>query len=551
MGPKKYDSFQPKHATNIDGFFVRPAADRPRQPVFRPQPAKPQAPSGMLAEMPRRVTEQPLLVSASQAAAVPEVGIPFDNTGHSGRRRDRRRAAAAEAPEKKRKRISWKKLTKRTGLILGILILAGGFFFGFKFYKDIAKLTGNKNPLSLLSAFRPAHLDNQDGRVNILVAGNSVDDAGHAGAALTDSIMVLSVNTRDNTALIVSVPRDLWVDIPGVGHSKINAAYTNGGMDQLKSVIETNLGIPINYDVLVNYGAFKDLVNAVGGIAITIKSPDPRGIYDPSLDYTSRNCCALAKYPNGPVTLNGTQALNLARARGDTYGSYGFPMSDFDRTEHQRQMLIAIKDKASSSSVIANPLKVSSLVDAVGKNVKTDLQLNEIETLYSYMKKVNDNQIASYNINTLKGTGTTLLANYTSPNGESALIPAAGLDDFSDIQTQLLRVLSSNPLVKESASVIVLNGTDTVGLAKKQANILAPEGINVLGEADAPANQPTTTIIDNSGGSDPNTLIAIKKQYNATVVTNAKLVTAYPNANFIVILGASASPATSSSSSTN
>src|SRR5580765_6800936 len=117
--------------------------------------------------------------------------------------------------------------------------------------------------------------------------------------------MVLSVDTKKNTALMLSVPRDLWVNIPGVGHSKINAAYPNGGMNKLQSVVEDNLGLTIDYQVLVNYGAFRDLVNAVGGINITIASDDPRGIYDPSLDYTSRHCCALAKYPNGQVTLNG------------------------------------------------------------------------------------------------------------------------------------------------------------------------------------------------------------------------------------------------------
>ncbi|MEO8036754.1 MAG: M56 family metallopeptidase, partial [Acidobacteriota bacterium] len=160
------------------------------------------------------------------------------------------------------------------------LIFVAVLAFGARFYKDIAKLTGNRNPFSLFGAFRPAHLDNENGRINILVAGNSADDAGHNGASLTDSIMVMSVNTRNNTAMMLSVPRDLWVNVPGNGHSKINAAYTYGGMDALKGVIEDNLDIPIHYTVLVNYSAFRDLVNAVGGITIKIDSPDRRGIYD-------------------------------------------------------------------------------------------------------------------------------------------------------------------------------------------------------------------------------------------------------------------------------
>src|SRR6202012_1181781 len=188
---------------------------------------------------------------------------------------------------------------------------------------------------------------------------------------------------------------------------------------------------------------------------------------------TTSHCCALAKYPNGPVTLNGHQALDLARARGDPspYGiPYGFPDGDFDRTEHQRQMIMAIKDKASQASVISNPFKVSALVDAVGNNVTTNLKLDEIETLYTYMKKIDDNSIASYNINTLKGGNTTMLDNYTSPDGQSALIPAAGIDDYSDIQAQIKKILSSDPVTREGADVEILNGPSVNGLAGQQEN---------------------------------------------------------------------------------
>lgn len=541
MQPKKYDSFQPKRATNIDGFFAKPAANRPRQPVFRAPSGKTQPSAGKLADMPRRSNPQQVLTSSNVAPTA--AGQDFPLLGSSRPQpRVRNQAAPANKPKKKR---SWRRIVKRSGLVLGAVVLAAGLWFGFKFYKDIAKLTGNNNPFSLLGAFRPATLKNQDGRVNILVAGNSADDPGHSGANLTDSIMVLSLNTKNNTALMLSIPRDLWVDIPGNGHAKINEAYPDGGMNLLQQVVEENLGLTIDYQALVNYQAFEDLVNAVGGITITIKSNDPRGIYDSNIDYTTRNCCALAKYPNGPVTLNGKQALNLARARGDP-NPYGYPYGfdgDFTRTEHQRQMLVAIKDKASQTSIIANPFKVSALIDAVGNNVKTNLQVNEIETLYSYMKKVDDTKIDSYNINTLKGGNTTMLTNYTSPDGQSALIPAAGIDDFSDIQTQITKLLTADPITKEGAMVVVLNGTDTIGLATIQKNTLSRKGMTVVA-ADASANQATSTIIDNSGGDKPNTLAYLKKQYKATVTTNAALTAGYPGADFILILGQSAVPKT-------
>jgi LCP family protein required for cell wall assembly len=538
MQPKKYDSFQPKRVTNIDGFFSQPANDRPRQPIFKAPSADSPAGPAKLQDMPRR--SNPQSVSASGAV---ELRPPNQREQPGAQDRPRQRGTAPETKRSKEKHPkSWKRILKRTGLTIFALVLLGGLVFGLRFYKDIARLTGNNNPLSLLGAFHPAHLKNQNGRVNILVAGNSADDAGHDGGNLTDSIMVLSVNTNNNTALMLSVPRDLWVNIPGIGHSKINAAYPNGGMNKLQQVVQDNLGLTIDYQALVNYSAFRDLVNAVGGISITIKSSDPRGIYDPSLDYTSRNCCALAKYPNGPVNLNGKQALNLARARGDAYRSYGFPQADFDRTTHQRQMLIAIKDKASSSAVISNPFKVTSLIDAVGSNVKTNLQVSEIETLYTYMKKIDDTKIDSYNINTLKGSGTTMLANYTSPDGQSTLIPAAGIDDFTDVQTQITKLFTADPITKESATVVVLNATDTSGLATAQRSVLVQKGMTAT-TADAPVNQPTNTIVDNSQGVMPNTLAYLKQRYKATIVTNVSLTAGYPAADFILILGQAAVPA--------
>lgn len=551
MQPKKYDSFSPKRATSIDGFFAKPVQDRPRQPVFRSTAANSQQQPAKLADMPRRAQPQPVLASASTVVDGAMLPTPSNALGGSRERERRRRpgmpiqTSHEPAKEKERRPRSWKRIIKRISLGAGVLVLLAGIWFGFRFYKDIAKITGNNNPLSLLGVFKPVPLKNDDGRVNILVAGNSADDAGHNGGNLTDSIMVLSVNTKNNTAMMLSIPRDLWVDIPGAGYSKINTAYTSGGMDTLQSVIEDKLDLPIHYQVLVNYSAFRDLVNALGNISITIESDDPRGIYDSNIDYTTRNCCALAKYPNGPVTLNGKQALNLARARGDPnpYGiPYGYAQSDFTRTMYQRKMLIAVKDKASQSSVIANPFKVAGLVDAVGKNVKTNLQVNEIETLYTYMKKIDDAKIDSYNINTLKGENTTMLTSYTSPSGQSALVPAAGIDDYSDIRRQIQKLFTADPLTKEAAVVVVLNGTTKTGLAMSQENKLIAKGMEVS-VGDAPANQPTTTVIDNSSGKMPNTLTYLKKQYSASVVTNASLTATYPTADFIVILGQSAVPA--------
>lgn len=564
MGFEKKDSFTPRHSTSIDGFAVRPMSSQPPKSPFPRQPHNPLVPGSSaipqqhfatLPDMPRRnQAARQVLQSAntaSAAATLPAVTVATPPIGVGGELPRRRHlGGVAEQPDvpverkHKKKRRSWKRIVKRTGLALGLLILAGGLWFGFKFYKDIAKITGNNDPLALLSVFHPVPLQNQDGRINILVAGNSADDPGHNGANLTDSIMVLSIDTKNNTAFLLSIPRDLWVDVPGGGgQEKINAAITDGGIPKLQQVVAQTMGITIDYRVLVNYGAFKDLVDAVGGITINLQTGDPRGLYD---SYTH------IKLPNGEDALNGQQALDLARARCDAGSGdicYGLPDSDFDRTLHQRQMAIAIKDKASEPSVISNPFKVSALFDAVGNNVTSNLQLNEIETLYTYMKKINDNNIGSYNVNTLEGGNTTLLTDYMV-GGQDALVPAAGTFDYSVIQAQLKRIMSDNPLAREDAVVEVLNGTDVTGLAGKQVTLLTNQGVTATA-ADAPANQTTSTIVDDSQGKMPSTLAYLKKQYNATVITNTRLEYDYPNADFILTIGQNAVSTSTASSNTN
>lgn len=329
------------------------------------------------------------------------------------------------------RRISWKKLFKRTALvILALLVIIGGWL-GYKLIRD-----SNKIGSGFWSLFDNSKLKGEDrGRVNILLAGDSADDPGHAGADLTDSIMLVSLDVKDKTAFMLSIPRDLYVNIPNDGYSKINAAYQvgnqlkfsqagypDGGMGMLESTVSSKLNIPIDYYALINYSAFRDAVNAVGGVNVTINSQDSRGLYDP---FTHLDL------PNGPVSLNGQQALDLARSRGDGPGAYGL-YSDFDRTTHQRQLLVALKDKSTSAGVFTNPAKVSSLFDAVGNNVKTDLTLGNIRRLYSLGNSIDGNQIKSVGLNDVNGKN--LLMSYQGYGGQSALAPAAGLNNYADIQ---------------------------------------------------------------------------------------------------------------------
>ena len=336
---------------------------------------------------------------------------------------------------------------KRAFLSISVLILITATVFGWQFYSTASKLTNEHNPFSLLSSLWPQTPAETSGRVNILLVGYSADDPNHQGAQLTDSIMIVSINPKTKSGSIISIPRDLWVDIPGFGYSKINAAYEYGysegfnqagyfpkGMGLLEKVITQNLGVKFNYFALIDYSAIRDGVNAVGGITINVNSADPRGVYDP---YTN------IKLPNGNVELNGQMALNLARTRGDGPGSYGIPNADFTRTQYQQKELVALKDKASKLSSIFNPLTVLHLEGAVGSNVVTNLKLGQMESLYKDVKGISNNSIKQVTLNDYKGQN--LLENYYDySSGQDALIPTAGMNDFSNIQAALQQMLYAN-----------------------------------------------------------------------------------------------------------
>jgi LCP family protein required for cell wall assembly len=500
----------------------------PKKPI-EPQPVKPTLP-----------TNEPPLVG---------ITLPKDLTE---KKKDKK-------PPKVKKR--WKKIVFRSTLVIVVIFFGLGSWLGWKVVHDVDKVFGGNIITDARALFSTTKLNGEaQGRVNILLAGDSADDPGHDGADLTDSIMVVSLDTQNNTGFMLSIPRDLWVDIPGNGYQKINAAYeegvadkfsepgyANGGMGLLEEVVDQDLGIPCQYYALIDYTAFKDAVNAVNGITITINSPDPRGLYDPNVGL---------KLPNGVVTLDGQEALNLARARGDGYGSYGFPQADFNRTQHQRQMLVAVEQKATSLGVLSNPVNIGKLFDALGNNITTNLTLADALRAAQLTKGFNTNNLQSLSYS--YGGTNPLLTGYSAPDGESALIPSAGITDFSQLQAYYQSIVSTNPIVRENASVVVLNGSNVIGLARQEANKLTSEGFDVTAVTDASTEYPNSMLVDLSNSQDP----ASKQALEQLLSTDSSTVTAITtgesaeaqgySADFVVVLGMNwdGTTITSTSSST-
>lgn len=429
--------------------------------------------------------------------------------------------------------------------VFGVLILLVGGFLGWKFAYNTSKIfKGN-----ILGLFSSTKLKGEDkGRVNILLTGTSEDDPGHSGANLTDSIMIISIDTVNKSGFIMSIPRDLWVDYGTRSCSfgyrgKINAVYEcgeevgfkengypEGGIGLLEKDINRDFGIDINYFVKLNYSAFRDSVNAVGGVDFTIKTNDPRGIYDGNI---ARVDGGPLKLTNGTHHLDGQTALNLARARCDTV-CYGFERGDFDRTEHQRQLLLALKDKTFSLGVLGNPAKVSSLLDAVGKNVKTNFQTNEVRRLYDLTKQIQNQNITSIGL----ADDSVKLVKTAPVNGYSAVVPTAGIGDFSDIQAYMKRLTSNDPVTREGAKVVVLNASGVTGYAQIKSKDLKQKGIIVKQIANATKPREATVIVMRSDNK-PSTKAYLETLFKSAATTD---MVNNPDAknydvDFVIILG--------------
>lgn len=430
-------------------------------------------------------------------------------------------------------------------LLVGLLLIGG--YVGVKFFLAGGRVFNGNLFAALISEGKNLKTD-QYGRVNVLLFGTSEDDPQHDGALLTDSIMLLNINPKDKTGFMLSVPRDLWVKYGQACTSgyegKINAAYECGlgqsknesaGAAMLIKMVEQFTGTNVQYYVHVNYTALRDAVNAVGGVTVTINSSDPRGILDRNFDWKCNFRCYYVKYPNGPVTLDGEHALALARAR-NAAGGYGLSGGNFDREKYQREIIVALRNKAMSAGVLTNPVKVTKLIDGLGNNVKTNFSASEVKTLIRLAQQVDASKLATIN---LVDPNAPLVT--TGAYGDQSIVrPVAGLMNFSKIQA-VVRAYETGEIavVNEAAKIDVLNGSGVPGAAQKQADALAAQGltIGVVGNAAGGPYAAKYQLYDLKGDK-PATRAKLENLLGVTSQDKASLPsTISSRADFVIIVG--------------
>lgn len=438
----------------------------------------------------------------------------------------------------------WKKIRKyslRGGLIfLAVVLLVGGFLFAKGYIKLHKVFKGGGSAAALKANVTPSLLKGEgDGRVNVLLLGRGGE--GHDGADLTDTILVASIDPVNKKAGLVSLPRDFWVTT-SFGSSKVNAVFANAkqramsrgkdkkaaeqaGIEAIEKEVTDILGLNIHYYGIVDFQAFKQAVDTVGGVDINVT--EETAVTERLYDTMTRKPYYLNVTP-GMQHFDGQRALFFARSRHTS------PRGDFDRAERQRVFIEALVKKVASAKTYTNPVKVSQLMDAFGDHVATDLSLDDAMRLLSIGKSIG----GSFESIDLADRTKPLVAT-GMVNGQSVVVPSAGDEDYSQIQALVRGKLRDGYLVRENPTVNVLNGTETPGLAGQKADQLKTYGYNVGTVADAPThNYEKTVIVDLTKGKKPYTKNYLEKRFGVKVTTSLPDQTIQPGtADFVIILG--------------
>ena len=229
--------------------------------------------------------------------------------------------------------------------------------------------------------------------VNILVLGTdsrtSASDPSQwkEGAQRTDAIMIVQVSGDRKTVSVMSIPRDSWVEIPGHGQGKINAAYSYGGPSLTIHTVENLTGIHIDHFAVANFESFVALTDEIGGVRVNLKTPQT---------------LAGKELGAGAQVLNGQQALAYTRERSS------LPNGDFDRVKRQQTWMRSIVSRVLTNGTLSSPTALYSFLKTASRTVAVDesFTLNQMQSLALETRHLHSNDIRFMTVPTA-GTGTS------------------------------------------------------------------------------------------------------------------------------------------------
>lgn len=361
----------------------------------------------------------------------------------------RAKKVAKEKKEEEERRALWKKL------VIGAIIVfaaVAGIGYGVKALVDMNVIQVSQ---IIDVAGTPLPTD-EFGHTNFLLLGQG--DEGHDGVDLTDTIIIASLDKKNDSAAMISIPRDLYMRTDRMGAGRINALYRDFkyvlmrdqdlppeeaqrvAMQELATELSNFFGIKLHHVVKVDFIAFTQAVDALGGIDIYV----PEDLYDaeyPTENYGYQVFSVLA----GQQHMDGETALKYARSRHST--------SDFDRSRRQQDLIQALAEKGKADGTLTNPSRITALLRIMDEHVATTLTFREMVTLAQLGADIDRSKMVSVQFS-LEGPGGFL---YPPPRdqfgGAAVLIP----NSWNEIRTFMTLILTERELFTDDLPIDVLN----------------------------------------------------------------------------------------------
>lgn len=417
-------------------------------------------------------------------------------------------------------------------LLLIFSSLAYGLFFTYKINAIGKKVSfANNHPTTFVETLKSLTRANttmlrgaDSDRINILLLG--IAGKGKPGQFLTDTLMVASLDVKNNRVALFSIPRDLYVKIPDTPiQTKINSVYQfglgnskdnkNSGAELIKKTISVITGMDIDYYVVMNFNGFEKIIDDIGGINII----NERDIFDaryPGPNY-SYETFELSK---GFHHLDGATALKYARVR------HGDPEGDFGRAKRQQQIMQTTKNKVFSASTIFNIFTLNNLFNTLGENIQTDINPDEIASFFELIKKLDTHNINNVVIDAWNKESLLKVSHIRYDAIQAfALVPRVG--NYSEIQELAKNIFDLNKLkrrkeeiAKENASIAIINKSGDTQVIHKIKKVLQ-ENLNyknviILTDKNKLLSD-ETIVYDATDGQKPFTLDELAAKLPATV----------------------------------
>jgi len=389
-------------------------------------------------------------------------------------------------------------------------------------------------------------------RVNILLLGRGgyENDAPY----LTDSIMAVSIDPGTNRVMMLSIPRDLVVQMNlqstsnRIWTNKINAAYgvpytniiccvasqysgPNGGGLAAEHEVGKVTGLTFDRYIAIDFKAFRDMVNALGGVDVCLST----NLDDYSYPDYARGYRPI-HFKAGCQHLNGEQALEIARSR---HAIQAAQASDFGRAKRQQDIMQAIKQKATTVNGFA---KAPQLLSALQKNINTDMSLSDMKAIFDWGRNVPDSSIIRVALTAPSGAADgNLLDSYNCGMGPAVSQLCADDQSYAMIHKYVASIFIDPKTLNEKAPVQFANGsTNFTGLDSRVTTMLDPTGLQ-LNDPVVHRAQAQTVILDYSGGKFPLTTKWLQTFFGGTVVaatpTNPAPARGQQTYGIVVVLG--------------